>query len=70
VIQGWDAAYPQGTEITLSEAERQALEALSRSGKAEARMQLRSRIVLMAANGAATRAISRALGCTIGTASK
>ena len=61
---------PEATEITLTEAERQVLEGLNRSGKAEARMQLRSRIVLMAADGAATREISRELGCTIGTASK
>jgi len=61
---------PQATGITLSPEERRELEALSRSGKSEARMQLRSRIVLLAAEGAATRAISRQLSCTIGTASK
>jgi hypothetical protein len=61
---------PEATVITLTGAERQVLEGLSRSGKSEVRMQLRSRIVLMAADGAATREISRELGCTIGTASK
>ena len=61
---------PKATAISLTGAERQELEALSRSGKTEARMQLRSRIVLMAADGTATREISRQLGCTIGTASK
>ena len=53
---------PDATTITLTDKERQALEALNRSGKTEARMQLRSRIVLMAAEGAATREISREVG--------
>jgi len=61
---------PEATNITLTDAERQVLEGLNRSGKTEARMQLRSHIVLMAADGAATREISRELDCTIGTASK
>lgn len=39
---------PEATEIELTDAERRELETLSRSGKSEARMQLRSRIVLMA----------------------
>jgi hypothetical protein len=60
----------KATTIRLTAAERHALDALSRSTKSEARMQLRSRIVLLAAGGAATREISRRLGCTIGTASK
>lgn len=61
---------PPATEVTLSAAERGELERLSRSSKTEARMQLRARIVLLAAAGAPTREISRRLGCTIGTASK
>lgn len=61
---------PKATEITLTVEERVELEAFSRSGKSEARMRLRSRIVLLAADGVATREISRQLGCTIGTASK
>src|SRR5438477_1856064 len=61
---------PEATSITLTAAERRQLEALSRSTKSEARMQLRSRIVLLAAAGAATREISRRLSCTIGTVSK
>lgn len=60
----------QATPISLSSEERLQLEAMSRSSKSEARMQLRCRIVLLAAGGTATRAISRQLGCTIGTASK
>jgi transposase len=63
-------AIPKATEITLSAEERRELEALSRSTKSEVRMQLRSRIVLLAAEGAATREISRRLSCTIGTVSK
>jgi hypothetical protein len=43
---------------------------LARSTKTEHRARFKARIVLMAADGAATRAIARALGCTIGTASK
>ena len=61
---------PEATEIILTEEERQQLETLVRSTKCEARMQFRARIVLLAAAGAATREISRRLGCTIGTASK
>lgn len=70
MIQGGGESNPQATAITLSAEERRALEALSRSTKSEARMPLRSRIVLLAAEGAATREISRRLGCTIGTVSK
>lgn len=46
------------------------LEALVRSTKTEVRMRDRARIVLMAADGLATREIGRVLGCTTGTASK
>jgi transposase len=61
---------PEATEINLTEAERRELASLARSTKAEHRMRQRARIVLMASDGAATRAIARAIGCTIGTASK
>jgi transposase len=54
----------------LTDEERIELERLSRSTKTEHRLRQRSRIVLLAADGAATRAIARAVGCTIGTASK
>ena len=43
---------------------------MARASKTEHRTRLKARIVLMAAEGAATRAIGRALGCTTGTASK
>jgi hypothetical protein len=46
---------PKATEIELNDAERRELETLSRSDKSEARLELRSRILLMAAEGAATR---------------
>jgi transposase len=60
----------EATPITLTTEERVELEGLARSTRTEHRTRLKARIVLMAADGAATRAISRALGCTIGTASK
>ena len=60
----------EATPITLTEEERAELEGLARSTKTEHRLRLKARIVLMAAEGAATRAIGRALGCTTGTASK
>jgi transposase-like protein len=47
-----------------------SLESLARSTKTEHRTRFKARIVLMAADGAATRAIGRALDCTTGTASK
>ena len=61
---------PEATAIRLTDEERIELERLSRSTKTEHRLRQRSRIVLLAADGAATRAIARAVGCTIGTASK
>jgi transposase len=61
---------PCATRITLTSDERAELEALSRSGKSEARMQKRARIVLLAANGTPSREIGRMVGCTTGTASK
>ena len=61
---------PCATTITLTAEERTALEALARSTKSEVRMRDRARIVLLAADGLATRAIGRMVGCTTGTASK
>jgi transposase len=63
-------AVPSATSIILEANERSVLEALSRSSKSEARMVLRARIVLLAADGIATREIGRRVGCTTGTASK
>src|ERR1700756_4581753 len=61
---------PEATPIILTEAERTELEALARSTKTEYRMRQRARIVLLAAEGVASRAIGRKVGCTTGTASK
>jgi hypothetical protein len=61
---------PDATPIVLTEAERAELRGLARSTKTEYRLRQRARIVLMAAEGRATRAIARNVGCTIGTASK
>jgi DNA-directed RNA polymerase specialized sigma24 family protein len=63
-------AVPGSDRDQLSAEDRRELEALSRSTKSEARMQLHSRFVLLVAEGAATREISRRLGCPIGTVSK
>ena len=60
----------KATPIDLTEAERAELEGLARSTKSEHRMRQRARIVLLAAEGLATRTIARRVGCTIGTASK
>jgi transposase len=61
---------PTATPIGLTEAERAELDGLARSTKTEYRLRQRARIVLLAAEGVATRAIARRVGCTIGTASK
>ncbi len=61
---------PEATAITLTEAERAELEGLARSTKTEYRLRQRARIVLLAADGMASRAIGREVGCTTGTASK
>jgi transposase len=61
---------PQATPITLTDEERRELEALAGSRKSEARMRERARIVLLAADGLASRAVGREVGCTPGTASK
>jgi transposase len=58
------------TPIELTQAERAELEGLARSTKSEHRMRQRARIVLLAAEGLATRAVARQVGCTVGTASK
>src|SRR5258708_15047742 len=64
------SSIPEATAITLTQEERTELEGLARSTKTEHRMRQRARIVLMAADGVATRAIGRTVGCTTGTASK
>src|SRR5438094_6475121 len=61
---------PEATPITLTNEERAELEGLARSTKTEHRLRQRARIVLLAADGVASRAIGRAVGCTTGTASK
>ena len=61
---------PEATVIILSAEERAELEGLARSTKTEHRLRQRARIVLLAADGVASRSIGRAVGCTTGTASK
>jgi len=61
---------PEATLIILTTEERTELEGLARSTKTEHRLRQRARIVLSAAEGMASRAIGRAVGCTTGTASK
>lgn len=61
---------PEATPIVLTAVERTELEGLVRSRKTEYRLRQRARIVLLAAAGMATRAVARAVGCTIGTVSK
>ena len=61
---------PEATAIILTAAERSELEGLARSTKTEHRLRQRARIVLLASEGLASRAIGRAVGCTTGTASK
>src|SRR6266478_5618916 len=61
---------PDATAIILTTAERTELEGLVRSTKTEHRLRQRARIVLLASEGMASRAIGRAVGCTTGTASK
>src|ERR1700751_4968357 len=60
----------EATPVTLTSEERAELEGLARSTKTEHRTRLKAGIILMAAAGAAPRAIGRALRCTTGTASK
>ena len=61
---------PEATVIILTAEERAELEGLARSTKTEHRLRQRARIVLLAADGVASRSIGRAVGCTTGTASK
>ena len=61
---------PEATAIILTEAERTELERLARSSKTEYRLRQRARIVLLAADGMASRAIGQTVRCTTGTASK
>jgi transposase len=61
---------PEATAIVLTSEERTELESLARSTKTEFRLRQRARIVLLSADGLATRAIGREVGCTTGTASK
>ena len=61
---------PEATAIILTAAERTELDGLARSTKTEHRLRQRARIVLLAAEGMASRAIGREVGCTTGTASK
>src|SRR6266581_2471592 len=68
MIQGCMRGIPEATVIILMAEERAELEGLARSTKTEHRQ--RARIVLLAADGVASRAIGRAVGCTTGTASK
>src|ERR1700751_2822690 len=64
------SSFTEATPIILTAEEHAELEGLARSTKKEHRTRLKAQFVLMAADGAATRAIGRALGCTTGTASK
>jgi transposase len=64
------SSIPEATPIALTDEERTELEGWARSTKTEHRRRQRARIVLMAAEGTPTRAIARAVHCTIGTASK
>jgi transposase len=61
---------PEATVIILTAEKRAELESLARSTKTEHRLRQRARIVLLAADGVASRSIGRAVGCTTGTASK
>jgi hypothetical protein len=70
MIQGCMSSILEATPIILTEAERVELEGLARSTKTEYRLRQRARIVLAAADGMASRAIGRTVGCTTGTASK
>ncbi len=64
------SSHLKATAIILTDQERTELEILARSTKTEHRTRMKAQIVLMAAEGSATRAIGRTLGCTTGTASK
>src|SRR5882724_10633079 len=70
MIQGCMRGIPDATVVILMAEERAELEGLARSTKTEHRLRQRARIVLLAANGMASRAIGRTVGCTTGTVSK
>src|ERR1700732_2163025 len=70
MIHGYMKSSPVATPITLTKEEHAELEGLARSTKTEHRLRQRARIVLLSAEGLATRAIGREVGCTTGTASK
>jgi transposase len=61
---------PAATTVELTPEERQVLEAVAGSSKAEARMRDRARIVLLASADMESRAIAREVRCTPGTVSK
>jgi transposase len=63
-------AIQEATPIVLTAEERTTLEGWVRSSKAEQRLVQRARIVLLAAEGMASRAIGRELGCRHHTVSK
>ena len=63
-------AIQEATPIVLSAEERSALEAWARAPTSEQRLAERARIILLAADGLASRAIARELGCSRGAASK
>src|ERR1700730_5089743 len=70
MIHGCMKSIPAATPITLTKEEHAELEGLARATKTEHRLRQRARIVLLSAEGLATRAIGREVGCTTGTASK
>ena len=63
-------AVQEATEIRLAADERAALAAWARAPTSEQRLVERARIVLLAAEGRASRAIARELGCAHRTVSK
>lgn len=64
------SSIPEATAISLTEEERAELKAWRVRRRRNTGCASGARIVLMAADGVATRAIGRAVGCTTGTASK
>src|ERR1700730_6846816 len=70
MIHGCMKSIPAATPITLTKEEHDKLEGSAGSQKAEHRLGQRARIVRLSAEGLATRAIGREVGCTTGTASK
>jgi transposase len=63
-------AIQEATEIRLSADERAVLAAWARASSTEQRLVERARIVLLAADGLASRAIGREVGCARGVVSK